>query len=165
MPVNVLNVSKDPSNRSAIKSILESLILIDQMPDIFTPEKRSEVMSRIKNCGNKSTELKLIKLLKENSLHGWRRNFPLLGKPDFVFPKQRFCVFTDGCFWHGCPKCYKKPKQNASFWLEKLQANKKRDRFVTRKLRKNGWKVLRIWECKINHSNKIVRLLKSGLEG
>jgi len=68
-------------------------------------------------------------------------------KPDFVFRQARLAVFVDGCFWHGCPKHATKPKNNASFWRRKLSANKKRDRLVTRTLRRAGWHVFRIWEC------------------
>ena len=74
------------------------------MPDVFTKAKRSEVMSRIRGRGNKDTELALAKLLRRHRITGWRRNQPVFGKPDFVFPKLKLAVFVDGCFWHGCPK-------------------------------------------------------------
>ena len=67
-------------------------------------------------------------------------------RPDFVFPKLRLAVFVDGCFWHGCPLHETKPKQNAAFWQKKFSKNKVRDRLVTRTLRQNGWRVLRLWE-------------------
>jgi DNA mismatch endonuclease Vsr len=74
------------------------------MPDTFTKQKRSEMMSRIRSAGNKGTELRLVQIFRTNSITGWRRGSKLPGKPDFVFPKQRLAVFVDGCFWHGCPK-------------------------------------------------------------
>ncbi len=74
------------------------------MADVFTKRKRSEVMSQIRGRGNKDTELALIKVFREHDICGWRRNKPIVGKPDFVFTKQRVTVFVDGCFWHGCPK-------------------------------------------------------------
>ena len=70
----------------------------------------------------------------------------LPGRPDFVFPRQRLAVFVDGCFWHGCPKHSNMPANNRAFWMKKLTGNQTRDRLVTRTLRKNGWRVLRIWE-------------------
>ena len=76
------------------------------MPDVFTKEKRSEVMSLIRGKGNKETENALLALLRQNKITGWRRHLPLPGKPDFAFQKQKVAVFVDGCFWHGCPKCY-----------------------------------------------------------
>jgi DNA mismatch endonuclease (patch repair protein) len=116
------------------------------MPDVFSKQKRSEVMSRIRGRGNKDTELALAKLFRAHRITGWRRNQPVFGKPDFVFPKLKLAVFVDGCFWHGCPKHATKPKNNRAFWQRKFSANKKRDALVTRTLRRNGWRVLRVWE-------------------
>jgi DNA mismatch endonuclease (patch repair protein) len=64
------------------------------MPDLFTKAKRSEVMSRIKGAGNKSTELGLIGIFKTHRITGWRRRWPLEGKPDFVFPTLKLAVFV-----------------------------------------------------------------------
>jgi len=74
--------------------------------DTLTPTARSSVMSRVRGRGNKVTELKLLALLRQNKITGWRRHLRLPGKPDFAFPKKKVSVFVDGCFWHGCPKCY-----------------------------------------------------------
>ena len=88
------------------------------------------------------------------------------GKPDFVFPKERLAVFVDGCFWHACPRCYIKPKQNAKFWREKIGGNKKRDLKVSRQLRAEGWSVCRIWECRLKEPSasirRILRMLETG---
>ncbi len=109
---------------------------------------RSVLMSRIRSKRNASTELKLLLLLRSARLHGWRRDFLLPGKPDFVFPRGKLAVFVDGCFWHG-HECGRnlKPKRNAALWRGKIVGNKNRDRRVTRKLRAAGWTVVRIWEC------------------
>lgn len=130
------------------------------MPDIFTKSKRSEVMSRIRGKGNKSTELKLLKLFKEHHINGWRRHQSLAGKPDFVFPNEQLAVFVDGCFWHGCPRCYIKPKQNAKFWREKIGGNVKRDRKVSQLLRAEGWSVCRIWECRLKKPDSVIRRIR-----
>lgn len=114
--------------------------------DVFSKQKRSEVMSRIRGKGNKDTEVALAKLFRAYHITGWRRHYAIEGKPDFAFPKHKLAVFVDGCFWHGCPKHATQPKGNASFWATKLAANKERDRKVNRALRAKGWKVLRIWE-------------------
>lgn len=58
-------------------------------------------MRQVKSKKNKSTELRLIEIFKENGITGWRRNYPVKGHPDFVFPKKKIAVFVDGCFWHG----------------------------------------------------------------
>jgi len=117
------------------------------MPDVFTKAKRSEVMSRIRESRNKDTELALAKLLRAHGISGWRRNQSVFGKPDFAFPKLKFAIFVDGCFWHGCPKHATKPENNRVFWQRKLSANKRRDQTVNLVLRKMDWLVLRIWEC------------------
>jgi DNA mismatch endonuclease (patch repair protein) len=77
---------------------------------------------------------------------GWRRHYPLFGKPDFVFPKLKLAIFVDGCFWHCCARHSNLPVSNGPFWKQKLDANKRRDRLVSRTLREKGWKVIRIWE-------------------
>ena len=71
------------------------------MADIFTHEKRSEIMSQVRSKGNKSTELKLISYFKQYGIKGWRRNYSVKGRPDFIFPDKKIAVFVDGCFWHG----------------------------------------------------------------
>jgi len=67
-------------------------------------------------------------------------------RADIVFTKAKIAVFVDGCFWHGCPTHGTFPKANATWWAEKLRANRRRDADTTRRLSKEGWKVLRIWE-------------------
>ena len=121
------------------------------MTDIFTPDKRSGVMSRIRGTGNKATELRMIALFRASQVMGWRRHSRLFGKPDFVFNRERVAVFVDGCFWHrhpGCKFSYT-PKSRTEFWLPKFERNIARDRLVTRTLRKAGWNVVRIWECQL----------------
>lgn len=71
------------------------------MADVFDKEKRSDVMRQVKSKKNKSTELRLIEIFKQNGITGWRRNYPVKGHPDFVFPKQKIAVFVDGCFGMG----------------------------------------------------------------
>ncbi|WP_404995886.1 very short patch repair endonuclease [Burkholderia cepacia] len=116
------------------------------MVDVFSPEKRSHVMRLIRSHGNKTTEETLISIFREQHLSGWRRRQPLFGKPDFVFRKARVCVFVDGCFWHGCPKCSRLPSSNVEYWSTKIERNKTRDRLVSKSLKHDGWRVLRIWE-------------------
>ena len=116
------------------------------MVDIFSSKDRSDLMGRIRSHGNKTTELKLIEIFKANRIIGWRRKQDLMGKPDFVFRREKVCVFVDGCFWHGCPKCYRAPRANQAYWAAKIERNRARDRRVSKFLKAAGWKVLRIWE-------------------
>jgi DNA mismatch endonuclease (patch repair protein) len=119
--------------------------------DVFSKAKRSEVMSRIRSGGNRDTELRMISLFRAYGIRGWRRRQRIFGKPDFVFRRDKIAVFVDGCFWHGCPepKHAPLPKSRARWWAEKLSRNKNRDRVVTRTLRGQGWRVIRIWECEL----------------
>ena len=103
-------------------------------------------MAAIRSSGNRDTELKLATLFRKYGISGWRRHQPVYGKPDFVFRRQKIAVFVDGCFWHGCPKCYRRPRSNKKFWDAKIARNKTRDRRVNRELRKFVWRVVRIWE-------------------
>lgn len=118
--------------------------------DVISKEKRSWTMAQVRASGNKSTEQKFIKLLKKESLKGWRRNYTIAGKPDIVFPKIKIAIFLDGCFWHGHPKLCRIPQSNREYWIKKIERNKERDKEVTTILKKKSWKVLRIWECDID---------------
>lgn len=117
--------------------------------DTISREERSKLMSRVRSSGNKSTELLLIQKFRKLHIKGWRRNQDVFGHPDFVFPKKKIAIFVDGDFWHGHPSRGRIPKSNTTFWKAKINGNKIRDRKVNRKLKKAGWKVIRIWESEI----------------
>ncbi len=112
-------------------------------------------MSQVKSSHNLSTELKLIHFFQENKIKGWRRNFKLFGKPDFVFPTLKLTVFVDGCFWHGHDCRNVSPKNNKIYWKGKIIKNKQRDKIVNSKLKSANWKIIRIWECELR-KNKIL---------
>jgi DNA mismatch endonuclease (patch repair protein) len=130
------------------------------MADVFDKATRSAVMSKVRSKGNKSTELRLIKVFSVRGIKGWRRNYPVKGHPDFVFPKRRIAVFVDGCFWHGHNCRNTRPKQNEGFWAAKREKNKARDKTVTEEFEKRGWTVLRIWECELKKKNLPELLIK-----
>jgi len=111
-------------------------------------------MAAIRGRGNKDTEVALATLFRRNKITGWRRNKKIFGKPDFVFQKLKLVVFVDGCFWHGCPKHGTQPKGNRTYWKNKFTRNKARDRLVTRTLRAQDWRVLRIWEHELARKNE-----------
>ncbi len=141
------------------------------MSDVFSKAKRSEVMSRIRGRGNLATELAFASLLRAHKISGWRRHWKigLRGatrtsrvksvRPDFVFPRLKVVIFIDGCFWHSCPRHVALPKNNSSFWAAKLETNRARDRYVTRALRRRGWRVQRLWEHDVNNGETIARML------
>ena len=112
------------------------------MTDIFTPEKRSWVMSRIRSRDTK-IEKSMASLLRKNKIH-YRRFPKVFGSPDFIVEKK-ILVFCDGDFWHGYGYG-KKKRPRKKFWRDKIERNMGRDRKVTRKLRADGWSVVRLWE-------------------
>ena len=116
------------------------------MTDWLTRDQRSRNMASIRSKGNKTTEGCFVALLRASRIPGWRRHMNLPGKPDFVFRKKRLAIFIDGCFWHGCPRCYRLPEDNRPYWQKKVLSNRLRDRRNVRRLRSKGWKVLRFWE-------------------
>ena len=111
---------------------------------------RGQLMRRVRSTGNRTTEERLASLLRKARLSGWRRQLPLPGRPDFVWPKAKVAVFVDGCFWHGhdCGRNLT-PKTNTEDWRDKINRNRARDRQASRILRLKGWSVIRIWECRL----------------
>lgn len=132
-----------------------------QMADVFTKAERSRVMARVRSSGNASTEIKAIRLFRESGITGWRRRAHVFGKPDFVFFKAKVAVFIDGCFWHGCPRCQRVPSSSVEFWSEKIQRNIRRDREVSRELRKRNWSVLRVRECAMKKPRRFIGQLRA----
>lgn len=94
---------------------------------------------------NKSTELRLIEIFKQNGIIGWQKNYPVKGYPDFVFPKKKIAVFVDGGFWHGHDCRNIRPADHQEYWQEKREWNMKHDKEVTAMFEERGWTVLRIW--------------------
>jgi DNA mismatch endonuclease (patch repair protein) len=133
------------------------------MADCHTKEQRTFNMSRIRSGGNMTTEVAAVKIFRRNGIIGWRRNYPLPGKPDFVFLSARLAVFVDGCFWHRCPHCNLLPGTNTGYWNPKLARNVRRDREITKKLREKGWRVLRIWEHTLRDPARVLDRLKKSL--
>ena len=114
------------------------------LTDVHNRAQRSYNMSRIRGT-NTGPELVLRNALWRKGLR-YRLLVKLPGRPDLTFRKAKVVVFVDGCFWHACPKHLVWPRKNADFWKRKISENAKRDKTVTRALRKNGWLVIRFWE-------------------
>lgn len=130
------------------------------MADVFDKTKRSIIMRNIKSKGNKSTEMSLIGIFREQGIKGWRRGYPVTGHPDFVFLSKHVAVFVDGCFWHGHNCRNTCPKENEDFWSKKIRGNIERDIAITKKFENRGWKVVRIWECELKKKNRPALLEK-----
>ena len=129
--------------------------------DILSKEERSQRMSAVRSTGNRSTEWKLRAALVRHGISGWKMHARWLpGVPDFVFPKLHVAIFIDGCFWHGCPQCRRPlPRANRAYWTAKLKSNVAKARSVSKSLRKDGFRVIRIWEHEIRKSRSIDEFL------
>ena len=130
------------------------------MADWLTPEQRRRNMSSIRSRGNATTEKVFASLLRKERITGWRRHQNLPGKPDFIFRHRKLAVFVDGCFWHGCPRCYRQPRDNRKYWKAKVESNRRRDRRVNETLRSAGWTVMRIWEHSLKNPRARDRVLE-----
>ncbi len=130
------------------------------MADWLTREQRSHNMASIRSTGNRTTERAFLLVLRKGKISGWRRHVNLPGKPDLVFPSHQVAVFIDGCFWHGCPRCYRLPEDNRAYWKAKVLGNRRRDKRSNRQLRASGWEVLRFWEHTLKSPHGQRRILK-----
>jgi DNA mismatch endonuclease (patch repair protein) len=132
------------------------------MPDVFTKEKRSELMSRIRSKGSKM-EVEFTQLLKSNNIE-FTYQPKIFGKPDFLL-KPNIVIFCDSSFWHGRNWKMLKNQLKEGYWRDHIAKNMKRDRLVSHTLRKEGFVVLRFWDDEIKEhpedvTNKIQRALK-----
>jgi len=134
--------------------------------DRLTVRERSWNMSRIRSKDTKP-EIAVRSLLHRMGyrfrLH--RRDLP--GKPDIVLPKHRTVVLVHGCFWHrhkGCKYAYI-PRSRVDFWEKKFAENVERDNRNRKDLRREGWKVIVVWECQLRDPNRLVMRLASEISG
>ena len=129
--------------------------------DKVTPSQRSFIMSQIRSKDTKP-EIVVRKKLFESGLRYRLHVRDLPGTPDIAVKKYKLVVDVRGCFWHGHGKCRfsSRPKSNKSYWLEKIDRNKQRDRANLKELRKMGYRVFVVWECKTKEES----LLTSEIE-
>jgi DNA mismatch endonuclease (patch repair protein) len=116
--------------------------------DVFTKEKRSEIMSKIKAEGTQA-ELAIFKELRKRKVYFQKHYERIIGKPDIALPSKKKAVFIDGDFWHGYNFSKIKNRLPKKYWLGKIESNITRDKRNKLILKKNGWKVLRVWEHEI----------------
>jgi len=102
-------------------------------------------MSRIKSRDSK------IETLFRKEL--WKRGFryrknsgQYFGKPDIVLKQHKTVIFIDSCFWHGCKKHCRIPTARKTYWMNKIERNKTRDKVVSKHYKNQGWKIIRVWE-------------------
>jgi len=127
-------------------------------------------MSRIRSSNTKP-EMLVRKFLHANGfryrLHGGKPAAAksLAGKPDIVLPKYKTIIFIHGCFWHGHKNCkyFVVPKTRTRWWLNKIDTNKANDEKAVKALKKDGWKVIILWECRLKPA-KVNRTLSALLK-
>lgn len=121
-------------------------------------------MSRIR-CKDSEAEIKLRRIVHGMGFRYRLHVGNLPGKPDLVFPGRRAVIFMHGCFWHRHENCKlaRLPKSKLDFWRPKLEANRQRDLFNEHRLRELGWRVLVVWECEMNDSERVSRIVKEFL--
>ncbi|MCF6151844.1 DNA mismatch endonuclease of very short patch repair [Candidatus Kuenenia stuttgartiensis] len=124
------------------------------MTDVHNKKTRSYNMSKIRGKDTKP-EIIVRKFLFGNGFRYKLHDKMLPGKPDLVFPKYKTVVFIHGCFWHGHDGCkyFVVPKTRRKWWLEKINRNKQLDTENSGKLKKLGWKILTVFECKLKPGN------------
>ncbi len=132
------------------------------MSDVLTKEQRHYNMSRIRSTRTEP-ELKLKGALE--SLGFEYQVVGIYGRPDFVNRNNKIAIFIDGCYWHKCPQDFVKPETRSEFWMQKIERNVSRDGIVNRRLKSEGWKVLRIWEHDVRkYPNKVISRVKRALK-
>lgn len=130
------------------------------MTDVFTPEKRSAVMRRVKGRDT-SPELAVRRILREAGIGYRLGGAGLPGRPDVVMKGRRTALFVHGCFWHGhdCPRGARQPKANAAYWIAKIGRNRARDVSARTALEADGWRVVTVWECEMKAPDFAARLV------
>lgn len=113
--------------------------------DRVSPEVRSRTMSRIRSKNTKA-EVILRKSLRGLGLRGYRIHYNVAGRPDIAFTSVKLAVFIDGDFWHGYLWKNRGSVPIKQYWKEKIAGNMARDKRINSELKKQGWKVIRIWE-------------------
>ena len=130
-----------------------------------TREQRSRVMRAVKSRDTRP------EMLTRRMIHamGYRYRLhrkDLPGKPDMVFPSKRKAIFIHGCFWHGhdCARGARVPKSNRDYWETKIRRNRERDTQSEAALKRDGWRVLTVWECQMKDEEALRKRLRQFLE-
>lgn len=121
------------------------------MTDKYSPAKRRRIMQSVRTKGTALEDL-VAEFLRQAGIQFERNCSTLPGSPDFRLLRESVVLFVNGCFWHGHERCRKgvrRPTSNAEFWTKKLLDNRRRDRRVAEQLRKLGYSVYTLWECRL----------------
>ena len=128
--------------------------------DVFSKEKRSRIMAKVK--GKDTKPERVVRSLLHSMGYRFRlhrRDLP--GNPDIVFPKHKKVIFVHGCFWHGHKGCSrsKRPSTNVDFWNAKLDKTIERDSINIHKIKENGWEPIIVWGCEVKEIEKLSKKL------
>lgn len=131
------------------------------MVDVYDSATRRRVMQAIKASDTKP-EIIIRRIVRSLGFPGYRlhrKDIP--GKPDIAFIGRRLAIFVNGCFWHGhsCQRGRRAPKTNITYWHQKIEGNKARDKAHRKELSKLGWHSLIIWECELRDLEAVKRKL------
>lgn len=113
--------------------------------DVFTKKKRSEIMSKIRSKNTKA-EMAVFRELRKRGIYFQKHYKRAPGSPDIALPRKKIAIFIDGDFWHGYQFFKTKSRLPKKYWREKIESNIRRDKSNRAKLKKAGWKVMRVWE-------------------
>ena len=134
--------------------------------DTFTKQQRKKCMSRIRS--KNTTPEKIVRKILTQMGYRYRLQVKKLpGKPDIVIGKKRLVIFINGCFWHQHKGCKRQslPKTNIEYWHNKLNGNVIRQKDNIKKLKKDGWNALIIWECEVKKEVSLRKQLQGVLSG
>lgn len=120
------------------------------MADRFPKKVRSKIMSKIRSEGT-SIEKMVFRELRKRNIYFQKHYKNALGTPDIALPSKKVAIFIDGDFWHGFRYPLWKKRLNSKFWTDKIERNRARDKRYHAKLRRDGWKVKRIWEHQLQN--------------
>lgn len=131
----------------------------------MTSEQRRRTMRAVKekNTGPEMTVRRMVHGMGYRyRLH--RKDLP--GKPDLVFSPRKKVIFVHGCFWHGhtCKRGDRTPRENRDYWTKKIERNKERDREHLKTLKKDGWRVMTVWDCEIKGADVLADRMSAFLD-
>lgn len=139
--------------------------ILFRIVDTLTIAERSRLMAKIK--GKDTAPERMVRSMLHRAGYRFRlRVATLPGRPDIVLPCHRAVVFVHGCFWHrhkGCGKT-RTPKSHKRYWVDKFTRNIANDRKHLRQLRFQGWRVVVVWECQLEHPDKVLAHLINSLK-
>jgi len=126
--------------------------------------RRSALMARVRQRGT-TPELVVAAVLRKLGF-AYRLNVrALVGSPDFSNRKRAWAIYVQGCFWHHHTGCVRAtvPKANQAFWRDKFTTNRRRDAKAIRTLRREGFRVVVVWECETREIERLTARLAKAL--